>query len=249
MVSALSRLLCLIGLACLASAARAEDRATPIRDDAGLFHAEAVARAEKGIADIRRRFDRNLFVRTVALTSPRKKQLPWWQQFRWFFKPRKAMNRILEEQARKIADSSGADGIYVVICTAPRDVHVIVRPGDDPLFSTRDAETLRKSSAWHLSEKGADAALLSVVKQVDALLQTHAKRGRLTSVVNEIFLAAILVGGVALWLILYSVRLKLRAGHLREEDAAKPARGTPALLGAQFGFPAALWIYDKLHPR
>ncbi|HEY7315348.1 MAG TPA: TPM domain-containing protein [Gemmataceae bacterium] len=241
MTPTLPRLLLVLGLACLASAARAEEPPAAIRDDAGLFHADAIARAEKEIDDIRHAFDRNVFVRTVESVAPHEHK-------RFWFLRTPQVNRILDAQARQIADEVGAEGIYVVICRKPRDVHVIVRPGDDPLFNRHDAETLRSAAALRLSKGDSDAALLALVDQVRATLQSNVARGPSMLVLNEFALIAILGGGVALWLVLRIVRFKMRIAHAPEEVTAERTRETPALLGAMFGFPAGLWIYDKLYP-
>jgi len=245
MNSSFARLVALIGLVCLTSAARAESRIAPIRDDAGLFQADAIARAEQGIDDIRRTFDRHLFVRTVASASQSQQSL-----FRFLRTPE--VNRLLEEQARKYADESGLPGIYVVVCKQPPDVHVIVRPKNDPEFTHHDAEVLRRKLArlrW--DNRGADSALLGLVEQVHDILQSHATPGASHAVVNEFVLAGLLGGGLGLWIVLGLIRFKMRAARPAtpaEQATAMQARGAPALLGAMFGFPAGLWIYDKLYP-
>ncbi|MHB1423040.1 MAG: hypothetical protein ACYC3I_07575 [Gemmataceae bacterium] len=224
-------LLSLCSMAYLAGGVRAEAQATPIRDDTGMFHAAAIDRAQQRIADIHRKFDRNVFVRTVASASSQ----------RWFPLLRTPqVNRMLEEQARNYADESGVPGIYVVICNRPRDVHVVVRPQDDGEFSRRDAEMLRRTLARSLHDKGADAALLAAMDQVQELLQQHAARGPAV-VVNDLVLGGVLGGGLGLWLLLRMIRYRMRS-----EEAQ--ARETPALFGAMFGCPAGLWIYDKLYP-
>jgi hypothetical protein len=241
MIVSVQRILPVFCLACLASTLRAEEQRAPIRDDAGLFHANAIARVEPRIDDIRRSFERNLFVQTVSSIAPHERRRFWFHNTR-------QVNRILDEQAQKIADQSGVDGIYVVICNAPHDVHVVVRPDDDPWFTRHDAESLRRTVARRLHDGDSDQALLALVDQVRATLQAHATRGQSNSVVSEFALAAILGGGIALWLVLSIVHFKRRAAHPVEEDATEQARRTPALLGAMFGSPSGLWIYDKLYP-
>ncbi|HEY7423288.1 MAG TPA: hypothetical protein VH682_03510 [Gemmataceae bacterium] len=240
MIVSVQRILPVFCLACLASNLRAEEQRAPIRDDAGLFHANAVAQAEPRIDDIRRTFERNLFVQTVSSIAPHEQRRFWW------LKPRQ-VNRILDEQAQKIADQSGV-GIYVIICNAPPDVHVVVRPDDDPWFTRDDAESLRRTLARRLHDRGADQSLLALVDQVRTTLQAHATRGQSTSVVSEFALAVLLGGGMALWLVLSIVCFKRRAAQPVEEDVAEQARRTAALLGAMFGSPSGLWIYDKLYP-
>jgi hypothetical protein len=242
MTSALPRVLFALCGVCLASAARADEHVSPIRDDAHLFHADAIARAEARIAELHRTFDRRLFVQTVASASPQQRRL-----FPFLWTPQ--VNRLLEEQARKLAKQSGVPGIYVVICTQPRDVHVIVEPGDDPHFTPRDADALRRSLARRLHDSGADASLLALVDQVQATLQVHAARGAI-SFVDDFVLLTLLGGGLGLWFLLCLIRYKLRGRQA--VDAARS--GEPnrtddaALLGAMFGCPAGMWIYDKLYP-
>jgi hypothetical protein len=234
MTIAYPHVLSMLVLVGLVGIARGDDRAAPIRDEAGLFHAEAIARAEQRIADIHRKFDRRLFVQTVASASPKERRL-----FRFLGKPQ--VNRLLEEQARRRGDEVGMPGVYVVICNKPRDVHVIVRPDDDTEFTERDAETLRRTVVRSLNQRNADAALLVLVEQVQNVLQAHLDRGD-SSAVNDGIFAAVLGGGLTLWLLLCLIRRKIRSSgeRTRTENAA--------LLGAMFGSPAGVWIYDKLYP-
>lgn len=243
MTSTFPRSLSAIALVCLASAARAENSPASIRDDAGLFQPASIARAEQGIAEIRETFDRNLFVRTIASAPTKQRSL-----FPFLRTPE--VNRRLEEQARTYADESGVRGIYVVICKRPRDVHVIVRPEGDPGFTRHDAEALRRMLARRLADRGPDAALLALVEQVQVLLQAHATRGA-ASLANDFVLASVLGGGVVVWILLVMIRFNMRKRQPTEpggKDEAMPARAAPALLSAQFGFPAGMWIYDKLYP-
>jgi hypothetical protein len=234
MISPLWRVF-LIGAIGWANVAHAEKDAGPVRDDAGMFHADAIARAERGIADMRRTFDRDLFVQTVASASP--------QPRRWFpFLRTPQVNRLLEEQARQYADKWGRPGIYVVVCRHPRDVHVLVRPDDDPLFTRYDAEALRRTLARRLSDDDGDAGLLAAVDQVRTTLHQNEMHGA-SPAANEVFLAAALGGGLLLWLLLGILRWKTM-----EPDTATQTRAASALLGSMFGCPSGLWVYDKLYP-
>lgn len=247
MTPALSRALSILCLAGLANGGRAEERTAPIRDEAKLFRAAAIEDAEQRIADIRRTYDCNLFVRTVASASLR--------QGHWFpFLRTPQVNRMLEEQAQQYAEESGLPGIYVVICTRPRDVHVIVRSEGDPQFTHRDAEALRRMLARRLHDRGEDAALLALVDQVQRVLQDHANRGS-SPASNDLVFAGLLGGGLGLWLLLRMIRFKMRtrqaATSWQEGSASDPrtqTRERAAMFGALFGFPGGLWIYDKLYP-
>ncbi len=244
MTSVFQRVLTVICLACLAKAAPAEERVAVVHDEAGLFRADAIARAEQQIDDIRQTYHRYLFVETVKSASPSK----W--HWKWFLRTRE-VNQLLQEQAEKRADASGADGIYVVICNDPRAVHVVVRPADDPAFTPHDAETLRRTIARLPRDSSPNEALSEVVRQVQSILRASATRGQSTSVVSEFVLAGVLGGGLGLWLVLGLIRYKMRsdgADDPIEETTEVQVRRRPALMGAMFGFPAGHWIYDKLYP-
>lgn len=225
----------------LTSSARAEDASSPIRDEAHLFHADAIVRAEERIDALRRAYGHKLFVETVATVAPRERKL-----FRFLWT--RQVNRILEEQAAKRADAAGVDGIFVVICNDPKDIHIVVRPAEDPDFTRHDAENLRRSIARRLQESGPDAGLLALTEQVRTILKAHATRGQSTSVVNVYILLGLVGGGVGLWLVLALVRFKMRAGQVGMVGVGETALHGPALLGAMFGSPAGAWIYDKLYP-
>lgn len=238
MITAFPRILPLLCLVCFANAVRAETQAKPIHDDAGMFHAAAIDRAEQKIAEIRQSFDCGLFVRTIASVSPRS---PRW--FPILRTPR--INRMLEEQARTFADESRVPGIYVVLCNRPRDVQVVLRSEGNAYLSRHDAETLRQTLMRDLHDKSPDAALLALVDRVQDMLQDHAARG-LSPVVNGVVLVGLLGGGLALWLLLRLIRRRIQAGSASDREFL--SRERPALFGALFGFPAGLWIYDKLCP-
>jgi hypothetical protein len=183
-------------------------------------------------------------VETVKSAGPHEKKL-----FRFLWT--RQVDRILEEQARKRADAVGVDGIFVVICNDPRDIHVVVRPEDDPDFTRHDAENLRRTIARRLQEAGPDEGLQALTAQVRSILQANATRGQSTSVVPELILLGVLGGGVGLWLGLAMLRYKMRGRQAEaptEEDIHERSRRRPALLGAMFGTPAGLWLYDKLCP-
>jgi hypothetical protein len=238
MTSTLPRLLSLLCLVCLASTVCADKPEKPIRDEAQMFHAAAIDRADQGIAEIRQSFDCGLFVRTIASVSP---QPPRW--FPILRTPR--VNRMLEEQARTFADESGLPGIYVAICNRPRDVRVVVRPEGNAYLTRHDAETVRRTLMRDLHDKSADAALLALVDRVQDILQDHAERGS-SPAVNASVLVGLLGGGLALWLLLRLIRRRIGAGSVSDRETQ--TRDSAVLLGTMFGFPAGLWIYDKLCP-
>ncbi len=238
MISSLPRLVPLFSLICLASTGRAE-QPMPIRDDARLFHASAIHVAEQRIAEINQTLDCGLFIRTMASASPRPSR--WFPLLRT---PR--INQILEEQAQAFANESDVPGVYVVICNRPHDVHIVIRSEGNAEFSRHDAETLRQTLMRDLHDKSADAALLAFVDRVQNMLQDHAARGS-SPALNDMVLVGLLGGGSALWLLLRLIRRRIQ--NRSESDRETLSHERPALLGAMFGFPAGLWIYDKLCPH
>lgn len=65
-------------------------------------------------------------------------------------------------------------------------------------------------------------------------------------VVRGVVSAGLLGGGLAVWLLLYLVRFRIRraSGSSRKMQEHESA----ALLGVLFGFPAGMSIYDKMSP-
>jgi hypothetical protein len=228
---------------------RAEERNSPIRDEAKLFHASSIERAEQRIADIRRTFGRNVFVQTVVSVSP--------QPRRWFlflFLKTRQDDHMLEQQAHAYASEHGRPGVYVVICMDPRGVGINVRPEDGQEFKRCDLKTLRRSLARNLQDRGSDSALLAFLDQIHDVLHDNATRGS-SAIINGVPLAGLLGGGLSLWLSLRLIRFRLRASRTATawsagsvNEPGTQARETAGLLGAMFGFPAGLWIYDKLYP-
>ncbi len=225
---------CLFGIAVLwmmgtAKPARCETMSAPIRDDARLYTAETLSRAAKEIDSIRRDFDRDVFVQTLA--SPSLGSRPWYN----ILKTPKVY-RSLEERAQRLADETGLPGIYVVVCRRPQAVQIVVRPDD---------EALRRALLRRIREGGNQGDLLALVHRIRDVLQGRATRGSSLGD-NDSFLFVCLGGGIAAWLLLVLLRWRMRVG--RAASPGDETAMTPALLGTMFGCPAGAWIHDKSHP-
>ncbi len=225
---------CLFGIAALwmvgiAKPAFGATMPAPIRDDARLYSAETLSRAEKDIDSIRRDFDRAVFVQTLASPTPGLR--PWYNILRT---PK--VYRSLEDRARRLADETGQPGIYVVLCRRPRAVQIVVLPDD---------EALRRALLRRIREGGNQGDLLAVVQRVRDVLHERATRGSSPGD-NDGFLLVCLGGGLTLWLALIFLRWKLRDGGA--SSSGDEAAITPALLGTMFGCPAGAWISDKRYP-
>jgi hypothetical protein len=217
-----------LGLICLAQIARAESSPSPIRDEAGLLNSDTRARAEKTIVEIRRDFDRNLFVRTVDSASPQKR--PWYN----FLKTPKVY-RTLEEKAREYAAETGQAGIYLVVCRRPRAVQIVVIPNDEPL---------RRALQRRLHEGRPESNVIVLMNRVQNVLREYEARGP-SPADNDVLLLGCLGGGIALWILLLAIHWKLGLKSTPSQEKAPLL--TPALLGAIFGFPTGAWINDKIY--
>jgi hypothetical protein len=228
----------------LAAGARADEAPTPdVKDEAGLFTPEAVARAEKAIADVRKEYHLDLMVDTVPALPP--------TDHKWlYFWDRRKRNEFLEEWARKRARAAGVNGIFIQICTRPRDVRVVVWPPEKgELFTDRDCERVRRFLVRRLQNDSPDAALLATIAEVaDQLERRRYHQDDESLSANVVVVGALVAALFGTWGALRLVRLRLRRsapdGGAREKAERTAER--PARLGALFGTPAAFWVYDKL---
>jgi len=107
-----------------------------IRDGAHLFSAEAVKKAEARIADLHRRFGKHLVIESFQ-------SIPWYK--RLFLS--KDPDAYCAELAKKRADSSGPNSIYVLICQEPLPLRVEVAAGSklrEKGFTASDTDSLRE---------------------------------------------------------------------------------------------------------
>src|SRR5262249_52367418 len=123
----------LAGWLCLAGPAAA---VTPeVKDDAGLFSAEAVKKANEIIADVSRRFKKDVVVETVKeVPEDKQSQLKSLGSDKFFA-------RWAEERFAALR----TDGVYVLISTKPTWLEVVV--GKETMqrdFRRSDADKLRR---------------------------------------------------------------------------------------------------------
>jgi hypothetical protein len=232
----------LLGLS--AAGVRAEETPAPdVKDEAGLFTPDAVKKAEHGIAEIRTNYHIDLSVDTVRALPP--------SDHKWlYFWDRRQRNRFLENWARERARAAGVDGVFIQICTRPRDVRVVVWPPESgQKFTEADCERVRSFLVRRLQTGSPDEALLATVAKVSDLLEARATGQDDESLsASTVVVGALVAGLFGAWGALRLVRLRLRRaapdGGTREK--AERAAERPARLAALFGTPAAFWLYDKL---
>jgi hypothetical protein len=209
-----------------------------VNDRAGLFSADAVARARESIRQFRHDYHRDLFIETFAHVpdADGKRVSRMWTPSR---------ERYFTDWAARRAKAVGVDGVYVLICKDPKHVHVLVHP-DTPeqRFTDDNAKELRKRLERQLP-KSADAALNDAVEYVrEAVKENLAAREAASSAIPFGTVAWLLGAVLGAWLLLSLARAVLhwRAG------AADPAHVglTAAFFAGLFGTTAGHWVYDRL---
>jgi hypothetical protein len=220
-----------------------------------LFRPETVAKAESLIHGLQRDYHFDVRVETLELPEADRKN--------------RSQARFFAQLGRDRAEKANLDGLYILICTAPAYVQVTVYPKSaDALFSeyqrrelqkllTARLQPLRRGAgrgdaaaaavgvAWQLRPTPAAAkALLEALRRGEAVVRDRAGD---PNAVRPAVMGGLLAGGVGVWLLLALVRRRMAkqkpdAGLFLPTDYGS----RPALLAAQFGTPAAFWIYDRL---
>jgi hypothetical protein len=210
--------------------------ASAVRDEAGLFSPETCQKADEEIAALRDVYHLDIVIET-AVSPPEelRKRIAG-------MKPASAAP-LLRAWAVERADQEAIKGAYILICTQPRDVIVIVSPEAlQQDFTGYDANRLRllltnmNAGSSHIAQR--DKKLLAAVVQM-----REALRYNLRPPFPWLPVCGVLVGVLGLWGVLSLVRRRLRA-----VEPPEPLRLNlfNALLGGVFGTVAAHWIIDTL---
>jgi hypothetical protein len=163
-------------------------------DGAGLFTQRGfVEEMTRRIDDIQRRYGVDVLIETVATTpADRATEFKQLGQVGFF-----------DLWAEERAFSANVDGVYILICAAPRHVEVYVH-GDsaEKAFDKHSSEQLRKTLAHRIANHPYDAvrdALAFVQERLDRT-ERDAKRGGWSWVV------AVMLAIVGVWLVVVVVR-------------------------------------------
>jgi uncharacterized membrane protein YgcG len=148
---------------CLVLVAGANAVAPVVKDDAKLFSAEAVKKANEQIREIYQKFDRDLLVETYASVPAddveKVKKMDKEERAKYF-----------QKWAIERAKETVVNGVYVLICKEPTYLYVEVTPKARKVFNEKAMQKLRELFLGELREKRFDDALLGAAKMVQETL-------------------------------------------------------------------------------
>jgi outer membrane protein assembly factor BamB len=147
---------------------KAKDQARTINDEAALFSEAARQKANAAIAEIKKRYHKDLFIETLKSAPGADKA---------DLSTAEAKQRFYSALAGRRATQAGIDGIYVLITTQPKRVQALsgketIRQG---LFTAENANALAQKIIAQLKADEFDEALLQGVAYVSEVL-SRAKR-------------------------------------------------------------------------
>lgn len=252
----------LAGWLCLAAPAWAV--VPEVRDEAGMFSADATKRANEIIADISRKYKKDLLIETYK-TVPANKAAEREKLGDTNFFPRWAEGRF---------GALRTNGIGILICNEPKKLQIVL--GEETqrkAFRPSDRDKLRQDLLANLKEEKFDRALLDAVQFVSDRLQTNVKTttaapARRTAAaepaaapaarqvdhhnggswVGTILMWVLIIGGI--WLVIGLIRTFTGGwggGGYGPGGGYYGGGGGffTSLLGGMFGAAAGMWMYNN----
>jgi uncharacterized protein len=228
-----------------------------VKDEAGLFKAETVKKANAAVREIKNRYHKDLLIETFQ-TVPADKV----EEVKKM--DRAARDQFFEEWMRERARAAEVDGIYVLITREPGHVHVGVGPKTrEKAFTTSDRKKLSDLLVARFREKEFDRGLLAAVTFVNDTLRSHvgtaaapvSRPARSTAderlPQTSPLVGWICIGLVALvvaWVVIALIRA-ISGGAGAPGGSGAPGFGgggfMTGLLGGLFGAMAGSWLYDR----
>jgi uncharacterized protein len=242
-----------------------------VRDDAGFFKPDTVARANEVIKEIKQRYKKDLVVETV-------RQVPEGERQEATSPDPGVKARFFAGLAVRRAREEGVDGIYVLITRQPGHVEVAVGNNTRLVFPDEKRHQLTEILLNDFKKKEYDEGLLGAVQYVRSALAAKPVANRAAVPAGSehrarpqeplgargsagwsswqwlgVGLAALL----GIWLLLAVVRALAGAGAQRVAGgyagpgapagygAAGGGSFFPGLLGGLFGAAAGSWLYDR----
>lgn len=225
--------------------------ARDVRDQAGLFSASGVQKADEIIREIKNRFHKDLVIETFKSVPPDKADQVKKMN-------REQRERFYDEWARERAQAERVNGIYILITQTPGHVEVEVGDETEEFFPLQDAKELKSGMARKFNDKLWDEGLLDGCRFVEHRLAAHmhgaALRGeegvrgqpRGNPIMGWICLAIVGVGLV--WLVIALIRAFSGGGGGGGYGGGYGGGGggfMSGLMGGLFGAMAGNWIYNS----
>jgi hypothetical protein len=138
----------------------------PIKDDAKLFSAEAVEKANKKIREIYSTYRKDVVIETyAAIPADLEKKYK-----------EKGKAEFFKEWAEARGKELGLNGVYVLISKNPTYLYTEIDPVTlRKAFTSKDAEKLRKTILTAFKDKKFDAGLAEGLDSVESSLKSNRK--------------------------------------------------------------------------
>jgi uncharacterized protein len=225
-----------------------------IRDPAGFFSEPAKAEASRHIAELGRRFHKDIVVETF-------REIPEAMRQGVNLQDKLAVNRLFEQWTVQQARQHKVNGIYVLLTKEPSHLQIVV--GNDTqlrAFTLKDREALVSLMLGRLRAHQPDAALLEGVNFVGTTMAAHATvRGQPQPATPASAgeggipwgtVLTVVLGLAAVWVVIGLFRSMAGggagAGAGTGAGAVTSSGGFfSSLLGGMFGAAAGMWLYDQ----
>jgi hypothetical protein len=230
-----------------ALAADSPVRQVKLEDSARLFPEKVQKPILQQMREIADTYHLDLVVETLE-DLPGFEAAPLTWADRLFFNGLGRRRKEVTNWARKQAKTLGVDGVFILIVTQQphKSVRVIVSPPDRNIGPTpMQCEQLRKDLAINLEDKPGQA-LLDALTRLNSYLKDkdpnreYGAQAAISMKSAAIILAAMMgISGVLFF-------IRSRMDNNKEDGKCSAAARWPAMLGAMFGNPASLRVYDLL---
>jgi hypothetical protein len=164
-----------------------------LRVDALQLKPDALLPIDQQIAGIHNRFHTDLLIEVVDVVPPeRDKELKALKQKQFF---------ALWAEERALA--AGVDGVYVLICNAPRQIQVYVSPDSREVFDARMQDRLRKALDRKLQNRDYYGGLSDAVSMVREQLEESQAEPKSS---DWVWIVWVIFGILGLWLVIALAR-------------------------------------------
>lgn len=222
-----------------------------IRDTAAFFSEPAKAEASRHIAELGRRFRKDLVVETF-------REIPEALRQGVNLQDKPAVNRVFEQWTVQQARQLKVNGIYILLTKEPAHLQIVVgNATQQDAFTLKDRDALASLMLGKLRAQQPDAALLDGVNFVTTTMAGHAAartRPQPTAAASSGdggvpwgTILAVLLGLAVVWMVVGLFRSMAGGGGSGAGGGAVSSGSGffSSLLGGMFGAAAGMWLYDQ----